>query len=161
MLSGGISIQKCLQNKWRLRNHSEQNAVSAPSLLTNLTAIIVLICIVTHSDLLGAAHKCLDFFSFIILWFCPPPWSITFVYSLQLEKIQVILYVKVMADVPFGILNLTWRSVYYKLMNMWITPFTWYLKPIFKLAVDVMQFINSTSKPLCLFACVPAFVSIQ
>ena len=34
-------------------------------------------------------------------------------------------------------------------------------KNYFKIGLDVMQFINSTSKVLCLFACVAAFVSIH
>ena len=44
------------------QNHSGQNALSALSLLANLSAVTILICIVTYSDLLGDPCKFLDFF---------------------------------------------------------------------------------------------------
>ena len=46
------------------QNHSGQNALSALSLLANLSAITILIYIVTYSDLLGDPCKFLDFFFF-------------------------------------------------------------------------------------------------
>ena len=44
------------------QNHCGQNALSALSLLANLSAITILICIVTYSDLLGDPGKFPDFF---------------------------------------------------------------------------------------------------
>lgn len=44
------------------QNHSGQNALSALSLLANLSAITILIYTVTYSDLLGDPCKFLDFF---------------------------------------------------------------------------------------------------